>query len=205
MCKFLGYSEGELLTRTVYDITHPDDRDLDREPLPRMIAGELAGFDMEKRYIRKDGKAVWARTTVNLIRDGFGRPLRNIGVILDISARKQAEEDLKVSKDRLQLALNSALLGWWQYGPRDRVVSWDMRSKEILDIAEDTTALEEIMKLVYPDDAEKVWATFRTARDPTDRQPYAIEFRVPRGDGKTRWWRCIGLRISRAMGTSDGP
>ncbi len=187
MCKFLGYSEGELLTRTVYDITHPDDRDLDREPLPRMIAGELAGFDMEKRYIRKDGKAVWARTTVNLIRDGFGRPLRNIGVILDISARKQAEEDLKVSKDRLQLALNSALLGWWQYGPRDRVVSWDMRSKEILDIAEDTTALEEIMKLVYPDDAEKVWATFRTARDPTDRQPYAIEFRVPRGDGKTRW------------------
>jgi PAS domain S-box-containing protein len=187
MCKFVGYSEGELLARTVYDITHPDDRDLDREPLPRMIAGELAGFDLEKRYIRKDGKVVWARATVNVIRDGLGRPLRNIGVVLDISARKRAEEDLKAGKDRLQLALNSALLGWWQYDPRDRVVSWDMRSKEILDIDEDTTALDELMKLVYLDDAEKVWATFKTARDPTDPKPYAIEFRVPRRDGKTRW------------------
>jgi PAS domain S-box-containing protein len=42
MCEFVGYSEAELLARTVYDITHPDDCDLDREPLPRMLAGELA-------------------------------------------------------------------------------------------------------------------------------------------------------------------
>jgi PAS domain S-box-containing protein len=92
MCKFVGYGEEELLARTVYDITHPDDRDLDREPLPRMIAGELAGFDLEKRYIRKDGKVVWARTTVNVIRDGFGRPSRNMGVVLDITDRKEREE-----------------------------------------------------------------------------------------------------------------
>jgi PAS domain S-box-containing protein len=55
MCKFVGYSEVELRARTVFDITHPDDRDRDRELLRRMVAGELAVFDMEKRYIRKDG------------------------------------------------------------------------------------------------------------------------------------------------------
>jgi PAS domain S-box-containing protein len=187
MCEFVGYSETELLARTVYDITHPDDRNLDREPLRRLIAGESAGFDMEKRYIRKDGISVWARVTVNTIRNERGQPLRNIAVIQNLNPRKQAERDLRASKDRLQLALDAAQLGWWQYGPRDHVVSWDMRSMEILDIAEDTTALEEIMKLVYPEDVEKVWATFQTARDPTDARPYAIEFRVPRRDGNTRW------------------
>jgi PAS domain S-box-containing protein len=80
MCKFVGYSEAELVTRTVYDITHPDDRDLDREPLRHVVAGETTGFDLEKRYIRKDGNVVWARVTVNVVR-APGRPLRHTGVI----------------------------------------------------------------------------------------------------------------------------
>src|SRR5712672_2781705 len=91
MCKFVGYSEAELLARTVYDITHPDERDRDREPLRRLVAGESTVFDVEKRYIRKDGNAVWARTTVNVIRDESGRPLRNTAVILDITERKERE------------------------------------------------------------------------------------------------------------------
>jgi PAS domain S-box-containing protein len=91
MCKFVGYSEAELVARTVYDITHPDDRDLDREPLRRLVAGEATGFDLEKRYIRKDGNVVWARVTVNVIRVS-GRPLRNTGVILNITDRKEREE-----------------------------------------------------------------------------------------------------------------
>jgi hypothetical protein len=56
---------------------------------------------------------VWARTTVNVIQDAFGRPLRHTAVIQDLSARKQAERDLQVSKDRLQLAFDSTQLGWW--------------------------------------------------------------------------------------------
>jgi PAS domain S-box-containing protein len=91
MCNFVGYSEAELVARTVYDITHPDDLDIDREPLRHTVGGELAGFDMEKRYIRKGGNVVWARVTVNAIHVP-GRPLRNTGVILDITERKEREE-----------------------------------------------------------------------------------------------------------------
>jgi PAS domain S-box-containing protein len=91
MCEFVGYSETELRARTILDITHPDDRDRNRESLRRMVVGESDVFDEEKRYIRKDGNAVWARVTVNAIRVP-GRPLRNTGVILDITDRKQHEE-----------------------------------------------------------------------------------------------------------------
>jgi two-component system, sensor histidine kinase len=92
MCKFVGYSEEELLARTVFDITHPDDRDHAYELLRRMIAGESAVSDLEKRCIRKDGNTVWARVTANVVRDGLGRPLRNIAVILDVTEHKEREE-----------------------------------------------------------------------------------------------------------------
>jgi PAS domain S-box-containing protein len=94
MCKFLGYSEEELLFRTVLGVTHPDDRHRSRELGERLVAGKSDVFDVEKRYIHKDGKVVWARTTVNVIRDASGRPLRNVAVIQDLNARKQAEQDL---------------------------------------------------------------------------------------------------------------
>jgi PAS domain S-box-containing protein len=101
--------------------------------------------------------------------------------------RKRAGQALQASKDRLQLAMDAAQLGWWQYEPRHRIVSWDKRSKKILDIAEDGTALEEVMKLVHPDDAQRVWTAFQRARHPTDRKPYAIECRVQRSDGGSGW------------------
>ena len=123
MCKLVGYSEAELLARTVPDITHPDDRDDSRELARRLDAGASDVFDVEKRYVRKDGTVVWVRTTVNAIRDEFGRPLRHTAVIQDLSARKQAEQALEASKARLQLALNASRLGWWQYDPVHRVVS----------------------------------------------------------------------------------
>jgi PAS domain-containing protein len=61
--------------------------------------------------------------TANIIRDESGRPLRDTAVILDINARKQAEQALQASKDRLQLALNAAQLGSYQYDPLHCVFS----------------------------------------------------------------------------------
>jgi len=193
MCKFVGYTEAELLARTVFDITHPDDRARAHELLRRMIAGESAVSDLEKRCIRKDGSTVWARVTANIVRDGSGRPLRNIAVILDINARKQAEQDLQASKARLQLAMDAAQLGWWQYHPLRRVFSGDTRSQEIFGVAENEAAFEEIMKWVHPDDAERVSTALAARLDPADSRRSAIEFRLRRGDGEVRWVETLGL------------
>jgi PAS domain S-box-containing protein len=193
MCKFVGYSETELLARTAFDITHPDERERDRALLRRMAAGQLAVFDMEKRYVRKDGNAVWARTTANIIRDRSGRPLRYTVVIQDINARKRAEQDLLASKDRLQIALNVARLGSYQYDPRRRVFSGDARSQEIFDFPENEASIEEIMKLVHPDDVSMVQANLEAALDPVNPRLSATEFRLRRRDGEVRWVETLGL------------
>jgi PAS domain S-box-containing protein len=193
MCRLLGYSEAELLARTVPDITHPDDRDESRELAQRLDAGESDVFDVEKRYVRKDGTVVWVRTTVNAIRDEFGRPLRHTVVAQDLSARKVAEQALEASNARLQLALNATRLGWWQYDPRRRVILVDTRLKEIFDFADDETPIEEFVKRVHPDDLKRVWAEREAALNPADPKPYAHEYRIRRRDGELRWVESHGL------------
>jgi len=200
MCKFVGYSEAELLARSVYDITYPDDLELDHLLCRRLDAGE-SDFDVEKRYVRKDGEAVWARTTVNVIHDALGRPLRHMAVIQDINARKRAEEDLKASKDRLELALNAAQLGSWQYDPRRRMFSGDARAQEIVDFAENEAPIEEVMKRVHPDDLEKVLAAIEASLDPVDPKRSATEFRIRRADGEIRWVETLGLAYFEGAGS----
>jgi PAS domain S-box-containing protein len=101
---------------------------------------------------------------------------------------------LEANKDRMQLALDAAQLGWWEYDPLNREVLWsDRRAKEIYDVAEDETDIEEFTKRVHPDDVERVWAVIEAALDPTDPKPYAIEYRVERGDGEVRWVAAHGL------------
>jgi PAS domain S-box-containing protein len=128
-----------------------------------------------------------------------GTPVAEVNALMaelrETAARRQAAEDLLrdserhlfASKGRLQIAMDAAQLGWWQYDPRHRMLSGDTRSKEIFDITADETPVEEIKKRVHPDDAERFWAAREATLDPVDPKPYAIEFRLRRGDGEVRW------------------
>jgi PAS domain S-box-containing protein len=99
----------------------------------------------------------------------------------------------KASKDRLQLALDAAQLGWWHYDPSGDVILADARLKEIFDFAADKTPVEEFMERVHPDDAARVWADREAALDLADPKPYAHEYRVQRRDGEFRWVEAHGL------------
>jgi PAS domain S-box-containing protein len=101
--------------------------------------------------------------------------------------REQSERALLANRDRLQLCLDAAQLGWWQYDPGRRMVSGDTRFKEIFDVTTDEMPIEEIKKLVHPEDAERFWADRERWLDPADRKPCAHEYRVRRRDGKVRW------------------
>jgi PAS domain S-box-containing protein len=107
--------------------------------------------------------------------------------------RQAAEQDLKASKDRLQLAFDATQLGWWQYDFRRRVGSGDARFKEIFDVITDEISIEDLMKRVHPDDAERFWANREAALDPSNPKPYAHEFRIRRRDGEVRWVEAHGL------------
>jgi PAS domain S-box-containing protein len=101
--------------------------------------------------------------------------------------RKRDEQTLQASKDRLQFALDAALLGWWQYDPLRRVISVDTRFKEIFDVTADEMPVEEIKKLVHPEDADGFWADHLGSLDPANPKRPPHEYRVQRRGGELRW------------------
>ena len=94
VCEITGYSEAELLQRSFQDITHPDDLDLDLANVGKMLAGEIDSYQMEKRYLHRNGAVVWALLSVSLARDNDGKPRFFISQIQDITSRKESERQL---------------------------------------------------------------------------------------------------------------
>jgi PAS domain S-box-containing protein len=89
-CDITGYWADELSQRRMQDITHPEDLPRNVELFHRMRT-EGTPFEIEKRYIRKDGSIVWVNNSVSAIRDQDGKPQSAVAIVLDITERKQAE------------------------------------------------------------------------------------------------------------------
>src|SRR5262249_21171564 len=114
--------------------------------------------------------------------------------------REQAERALRASKDRLQLCLDAALLGWWHYEPGHGLVAVDRRLKEIFGVIKDQMRIEEIRKLVHPDDAERFSADSGASVDPADPQRSPREYRVQRRGGEVRWVEVRRLACFESVG-----
>jgi PAS domain S-box-containing protein len=185
LCRIVGYLADELVTKSFQDITHPDDLAADLAEVKGMLDGDIDHYNMDKRYLRKDGSIVWVRLTVGGVRKSDGSIDYFVSIVEDISARKQAEQALQASKDRLQLALDAAQLGSFQYDRGRRMLSWDRRCKDIYGIAEDEVRIEDLVKLAHSDDTEMVWMFINTPLH-APQKPDAFEHRIRRG-GEVRW------------------
>ena len=94
LCEMTGYSEAELCGMTVFDITHADDKALDRDLFEQLVRGEVPHFRVEKRYVRRDGALVWVNVNVAAVRDAAGRAVRTMATIEDVTERRQLESRL---------------------------------------------------------------------------------------------------------------
>src|SRR5215211_6489824 len=101
-CRMLGYTKDEVLERGIKDLTHPEDYLREIKMLRQLIAGEIALYRMEKRYVRKDGAIIWTELLRSIVRDSEGVPLYIIGAMRDITQQKKAEAALQKSKEVLE-------------------------------------------------------------------------------------------------------
>jgi PAS domain S-box-containing protein len=108
-CQMLGYSEEELLQLTLYDVTHPDDREASAARVNASFADGSEDYSIEKRYVRKDGAIIWALVNWTVVRDGERRPPRTVASVQDITERKQFEEALRTSESQLRAILDHSV------------------------------------------------------------------------------------------------
>jgi PAS domain S-box-containing protein len=93
-CQMLGYSRQELLGCAVREFIHPDARPRSDDLNAQIRDGRIKAIQYEERYLRRDGSALWVHVGISGVHDEAGRFLYSVGTVIDISARKAAEERL---------------------------------------------------------------------------------------------------------------
>ena len=103
ICDIVGYTADALMKKTFQDITHPDDLAGDLHMVQELVSGARRSYQMEKRYIHRDGHVVWIRLTASLVRNTAGAPVNFVSQIEDITVRKELEKALKESEELTRL------------------------------------------------------------------------------------------------------
>ncbi len=154
-CEITGYSRGELLSFSVPELTHPDDRAADSLFLAKLISGETGEYDREVRYLRKDGRVVWAHVVARVVRGPDGTPLHTVALIKDISVRIAAAKQLAEYEDRMRLATAATGVGLWEWNIKTGQIRWDAPMFKIYGIAPTPDGLvrySDWSEAVHPDD-----------------------------------------------------
>ncbi|MDP2256876.1 MAG: PAS domain S-box protein [Polaromonas sp.] len=201
-CRMLGYSEAELLARTVQEITHPDDLEWDVLQSNRALAGEIEAYQWEKRYIHQSGRIVWVYLSCSLVRDADRRPLHFISQIQDITERKQADRILRESEEHFR-ALTALSSDWfWEQDENFRFVQ---TSDEAAHVAAITGAAigKTPWELDHVNMDESVWAAHKAQ---LERHEVFRDFKSIRLDrnGQLRCLSISGVPIFDASGRFTG-
>ena len=103
-CEITGYSREELLGKTFAEITHPDDVDIGMDLFQRAKAGEIDGFEFNKRYVRKDGRIIDVLISTKYVYAEDGSMAYSVGFVQDVTQQKQVERELRERESRLREA-----------------------------------------------------------------------------------------------------
>jgi PAS domain S-box-containing protein len=111
LCRILGYERSKLLQKTWAEMTHPDDLAADVAQFNRVMAGEIDGYALDKRWIRKDGQVIDTIVAAKCLRRADGSVDYFVGLVQDITERKRAEQALHEARAALAHVTRVMMLG----------------------------------------------------------------------------------------------
>ncbi|MGZ4843114.1 MAG: PAS domain S-box protein, partial [Candidatus Angelobacter sp.] len=100
LCRILGYERNELLQKSWAEITHPDDLAADVAQFNRVLSGEIDGYTLDKRWIRKDGRVIDSIMAAKCTRHADAAVDYCVGLVLDVTERRRAEQALRASEEK---------------------------------------------------------------------------------------------------------
>ena len=194
--RMCGYSQEELKGTTFKQCTHPDDVARNVELFNQVASGALPSVEIEKRYVRKDGQVIWARVISSLLDKDCV-----IGIVEDITARKQAEAQLKATAERIRAILDNAPIGINIVDREGRVLETNPALSRIVGYSEEELIGRKFVEYTHPDDVEKNMDLHR-GLDSGIQQTYELEKRFIRKGGSTIWARVRVSVLNRELRVS---
>ena len=111
LCQLLGYDRAELLHTDYLAVTHPEDRDASRARVGELLSGAADTFELEKRYVRKDGSDVWVQLNTSIVRSPDGAPEHFVTQVQDVTERRATALALQASEEKFSRVFMAAPIG----------------------------------------------------------------------------------------------
>jgi PAS domain S-box-containing protein len=188
LSKLSGRSEAELMEIGGQGLTYPDDKDIGRQEFYEVLSGARDSYQVEKRYVHKNGHVQWMRQSVSAVRDENGQALYMVVIAEDIDERKRAVEELRESEARFKAMFENAAVGVALMSLDRRIVQINPTVTEITGYSAEEMAAINPSELVLEEDRAIDGELFLELVD-GKRDQYLTEKRYIRKDGSFFWGR----------------
>ena len=166
---------------------HPEDRQR-AERAVQEAARNGTTLEVEFRVLDRDGTERWLLARGRPLLDGAGQPVRFTGIVVDITDRRRAEEDVLQASEQRRLALEAGGLGAWNYHFTTGEVVWDDRCRNLFGIPSGTRIeYNSAIDRIHPDDRAATNQAVERAIAGSGGGAYHQEFRVVWPDGSVHW------------------
>ena len=180
-----------------YDLVHPDDLDRLKEAQARAVSGE-APYDVEVRLNHPDGRTLWVAIRGKLQRDETGRARTIAGVLMDITARKEAERAAEISAAEFEVLAENVSQLAWMAEPDGHIFWYNRRWYEFTGATPEEMKGWGWQKVHHPDHVDRVTAKWREHLD--RGEAFEDTFPLRRADGAWRWFLTRAEPIRNSAG-----
>lgn len=191
-CQIIGLSSQEAESfENLMAATHPDDRERQRRLMQELWTGARDRFAMEKRYVHKDGRLVWANLTVVVLRDERRKIIQQFAMLEDITERHEAEERLRRSEQRFRRFVENANEILYSVSADGHYLYASPTWTTKLGHPVDEVTGQPVSRFIHPDDQRVFWDFLRHVLD-QGRSTFSVEYRALHRDGHYRWHASSG-------------
>ena len=200
-CALLGYTEKELQTLDFVSLIHPEDREANLVHVRRLQVGEIPSFEIENRYIHKNGEPVWVRKFVSVLHGEEGEPTHLIALVTNVTERKLAEEAIKESEMRYRRIVETTNEGVWLLDSKLRTSYVNRQMAGMLGYEPGDMVGRSVFDFYFPEDVDQKKQVL-TRREQGVREQ--LEERLRRRDGSELWVRMSATPVVREDCEFDG-
>lgn len=198
-CRMFGYTAEALYGQDIKSFIHPDDRNKYSDEMRALEGGQLDSYISERRFVVKDARVVWIRSSVSALRDASGQTIARAAIAEDITQQREAEEALRQAQRLLSMASRVSRHGAWQVDLADQRLTWSDEVYAIHDFPHGATpSVEEALNLYAPEYQGTIRELIKNCV--SNGTPFDAELQIITGKGRRVWVRALGEAVRDPSG-----